>query len=654
MRVGLVGSGRLATAISTALVDAAEVIPLGAGAATTGCAVLVLASDTWDTRPHEAVRDAARRGAIPWLPVRAELGRVVIGPVEFPGEPGCATCAERRHRRARENPEGFDAVWHRHGQQLRDRPSAWLTHLACHAVAALAADEALRAVRAPQTARTRTALLSVNLGDLTVTPHRFLPDPTCPSCGQLPDDTADAARLQLHSRPKPAPDTFRLRPLATELDRLVATYVDAEVGLVHALRHGHRAGLGAATALLGLPGNTAAETAFGRARDYRSAELVALLEALERYGGATPGGKRTVVHASYAEVRERAIDPRTLGLYPADRYALPGFGYPPFREDQPRHWVWAYSFARKEPVLVPEGCAYYRTRHLRPDDPPLMYESSNGCALGSCLEEAVLYGLLEVAERDAFLLTWHARLPVPEIDPRTAPDQAIPLLVEEIERDTGYRVRLFDTTMEQGVPCVWSLATLRAEQADRPTLACAAGAHLDPWRAVTGSLSELGPILGHLIRRYPEEAARVRAMVDDPMQVQAMADHSLLYGNPVAARRLDFLLDPDVRATAPAAPRQPAPPVPSHDLRDDLLSTVQRYLDTGLDVVVVDQTTPEHRTSGFSCVKVIIPGALPMTFGHQNRRLHGLPRLLTVPHLLGYRDRPLHPSEINEHPHPFP
>jgi len=90
------------------------------------------------------------------------------------------------------------------------------------------------------------------------------------------------------------------------------------------------------------------------------------------------------------------------------------------------------------------------------------------------------------------------------------------------------------------------------------------------------------------------------------------------------------------------------------DLRDDLEEALRRYLDTGLDVIVVDQTTPEHRVGGFACVKVIIPGTIPMTFGHHNRRIDGLPRLYEIPHKLGYRTRPLTPGEINPHPHPFP
>ncbi|HET9256140.1 MAG TPA: YcaO-like family protein, partial [Pseudonocardiaceae bacterium] len=90
------------------------------------------------------------------------------------------------------------------------------------------------------------------------------------------------------------------------------------------------------------------------------------------------------------------------------------------------------------------------------------------------------------------------------------------------------------------------------------------------------------------------------------------------------------------------------------DLATDLTTAIGRYLARGLDVIVVDQTSPEHTRGGFRCAKVIVPGALPMTFGHRYRRVDGLPRLYSVPRLLGYRDHDLRPEEVNPHPHPFP
>ena len=609
--------------------------------------LVVVATDSWAVDGYLDVRKTCREQGVPWLPVRAELGRVVIGPIEVAGQAGCVECAQARRRRARRHPEGFDAVHTRHMEAITRRPSELLTVLAADLVAGLVADEAARLARDRKAARTNRAMLYVDLKTLQVSTHRFLPDPLCPECGDLPADDAASAWIHLRSRPKPKPDTYRVRAVADELETLKQTYVDAECGLIRTIRCDSVAGRAVAVAPMGLRDGHV-ENGYGRTRSYRASEMTALLEALERYGGVRPGGKRTTVRAGYQEVRDHAIDPRSLGPHSMESYRSPGFRYRPFDENMPCNWVWGYSFGRAAPILVPEAYAYYNT-HTKGS---FAYEISNGCALGSCLEEAILYGILEVAERDAFLMTWYARMPVPRVDPGSARDRAIPALVDTIEAETGYQVLIFDTTLEQGIPCFWVMAVNPSESDGAPKVVCAAGSHLDPERAVENALSELGPILSTLILTFPDESERARAMVADPALVKAMADHSVVNGHADAFHRFDFLSDsPQVRSFAdisqPGAYR-------NADLRDDLQAVIDRYLGTGLDVIVVDQTTPEHRAGGFSCAKVIIPGTLPMTFGHHHRRVTGLPRLYEIPRMLGYHPDRLDPRNINPHPHPFP
>jgi ribosomal protein S12 methylthiotransferase accessory factor len=83
-----------------------------------------------------------------------------------------------------------------------------------------------------------------------------------------------------------------------------------------------------------------------------------------------------------------------------------------------------------------------------------------------------------------------------------------------------------------------------------------------------------------------------------------------------------------------------------------------RYLHSGLDIIVVDQTTPEQRRGAFRCVKVIIPGLLPMTFGHAMRRITGFERLYhpyASSNLMpACRRQSLTDADINLYPHPFP
>jgi ribosomal protein S12 methylthiotransferase accessory factor len=190
------------------------------------------------------------------------------------------------------------------------------------------------------------------------------------------------------------------------------------------------------------------------------------------------------------------------------------------------------------------------------------------------------------------------------------------------------------------------------EGSTRPGRLCSAGAHPDPERAVGNALAELGPLLAAAIRDHPGQRERAAAMVADADLVRTMDDHSVVNAHPAVAPRFDFL----TRSTAVRDLRDVHRPAGMRgaDLRTDLDALIGRYIDSDLDVVVVDQTTPEHRAGGFSCVKVIVPGTLSMTFGQRHRRTEGVPRLLRIPHRLGGRDRLLEPGDLNPHPHPFP
>ncbi|MFF4323634.1 TOMM precursor leader peptide-binding protein [Streptomyces sp. NPDC001568] len=649
--VAVVGEGALANAVRQAFLTGEReftLVPSAPDGPLPPVDLVVVSNDGWDTRSYASVRAECARRSVPWLPVRAELAALVIGPLEREGEQGCGQCAELRRGRARQDPEGHTAVMGLHARELAERPSPALSPLAVQVAAAIVADIAGGPL-AGEEGRARRALLRVDPDTAAVSVHRFLPDPWCDVCGRLPDDSPERGRLAFAARPKSDPGNYRLGEI--DLDHLVRTYVDEETGLIRSLRTGSDGGVATAVAPLGVRGKTGApEYGFGRSRNYRTSRTTAILEGLERYGGGLPGGARSTVRATYRELADQALDPRSLGLHPEDHYRRPGFGLRPFDVDTPYDWVWGYSFKRQGPVLVPESCAYYRARHR--SEPGFVYEISNGCALGSGLEEAILHGVLEVVERDAFLLTWYARMPVPRLDLASASDRRVPLLAEAISADTGYEVRVFDTTLEEGVPAVWAIALDTGERPGYPRAVCTAGAHPDPERAVVNALAELGPMVTSGVARYPGEAERAALMTRDPWQVKEMGDHELLYGNPAAFDRLDFLLTADTqRAFADAFPGSR---IRNQDLGLDLEELTGRYLSSGLDVVVIDQTTPEHEVGGYRCVKTLIPGTLSMTFGHAYRRVDGLSRLLEMPHRLGHRNAPLLPHEINPHPHPFP
>lgn len=657
MPVKLVGQGLLHRTLARRLAGSRPVLPLDPSddlSVAGGCGAVVLASDGWEPEAHRALNAACRARALPWLPVYVEGGHAVIGPGTLPGQAGCAVCAQTRRHAARQDVEEFARLAKRFAAELAAPCASWLTTCGAELIATLVADELACLMANPQRARTRNALVRVDLAGLVTSVHPFLPDPWCAACGDLPEDTQQAARIVTRPRPKATPGGYRVRSLsgAGDRDRLLTQYVDAQVGVIPTLTRVGDSMFPGARSPIGLRQSFHRSVGSGRTLTAQAAEVTAVTEALERYGGLAPCGKRTVIRGSFAQLGDQALDPTRLGLHSDAQYALPDFRYQRYHPDLTLSWVWGHSFAQQRPLLVPERYAYYGLRHRETAERAFVSENSNGCALGGCLEEAILYGLLEVAERDAFLLTWYARLPVPRIDVASLRGRTTALIIERIERTTGYAIHLFNTTMEQQVPCVWVMAVDERDRVDHPKALCAAGAHLDPERALEGALLELARQLQHATRSWLDDRDRGLAMVADPFNVREMADHAPLYYAPEAFERLEFLVDTPRRQSFDEA--FPDRHVPSADLATDLQMTIERYLDTGLDVIVVDQTGPEHALEQFACVKVIVPGALPMVFGYQNQRIHGFERLYRVGYELGYHPRPLTHDELNPHPHPFP
>src|SRR5262249_15705862 len=278
-----------------------------------------------------------------------------------------------------------------------------------------------------------------------------------------------------------------------------------------------------------------------------------------------------------------------------------------------------------------------------------------GCAVGNCLEEAIFHGILEVAERDAFLLTWYAQLSVPRLDPHSATDPQLALMLENIESASGYTILVFNTTLDHGVPCCWVMAVDEQERDGMPKALCAAGSHPNPELAVLNALQELEMMVKRLFNNFQIPRDRALEMLFDPLSVKEMEDHSVLYYLPEAFERLSFLYDsPQSPQTFSFAFSDFYNRETQMDLRDNLTALIDYYARRGIDVVVVDQTAPEHAAQGFRCVKVIMPGMLPMPFGHQYRRNTGFQRLYHLPAELGYHSGPLMDADINPHPHPFP
>ena len=394
---------------------------------------------------------------------------------------------------------------------------------------------------------------------------------------------------------------------------------------------------GVATVALPVRLGRQADVAVGRALDYRQAERTAIFEALERH--CSMHRHQAIVRASYAQLA-RAADPTQFLLPTRADLAQLGAGWHPYRPELRLDWTPAYSCAKRREVWIPARLAFFGYDA----DPRYVSESTSGSALGSSREEAMLHALMEVIERDAFLMTWYCRRPATRL--RLPHDPTTQLLMDAARRQ-GYALHALDTTLETGLPSVWVLA--RREQDGGAATLSSAGAHLQPLRALHGAMLEVVASISLLGQQW--DVARSDQLARHPEKVHTPLDHFLLFADPAYAHALDFLQrGPQADLTEAFAPHvalwQGSNPA------EHLKRLLTRLIDVHGDVYFVDQTVKEVRQLGLHCVRAIVPGSLPMTFGHWQRRGTFSPRRQSLCHAL-------HPSLTSSDvaawftPHPF-
>ncbi|MEU1279139.1 TOMM precursor leader peptide-binding protein [Streptomyces sp. NPDC005805] len=620
--------------------------------------------------PHAAVRPAATVHLTSRAVLLGPWGGDAVDPGGS-GDPGgsrdpggdagpapraCGQCLAMRWQRLRSRSE-------REALELGGEPhgaAAWpvFTEYALDAVWAAYRAMLAGARPAPSTAspadRELPQVTRVDLGTLATATFPLLPEPLCPSCVTERPDTAESARMRLGPAPKPDPDGYRLRALGSY--RLPTT----------ALANPVCGALGSDTWINPASTTTApvAGTHFvrgyaglndvtwsGQANAYATSRTLAQLEGLERYAGTHRRRGTSPVTASLSALRADgvpALDPADCGFYAPETYARDHL-VSPFDPDRPIPWVWGHSLREDRPILVPARLAHYSAGV---DADNFVFECSNGCATGGSLAEAILFGLLELIERDAFLLAWYGRARLTAIDLTGCRAPAVRSMIDRAALH-GYDVHAFDTRMDLAVPVVTALAVRR--DGGLGTLSFSAAAGFDPEDTVEAALSEVLTYIPHLPYQVADRRAELEAMAGDFTKVLHLKDHAQLYGLPAMAEHAREYLEPAaVRPLADAfadwAPRRPR----TGDLMDDLRLLRDELVGAGFDVIAVDQTTPEQRRMGLHTVSTTVPGLLPLDFGWTRQRALLMPRLRTALRVAGRRTDDLREDEIKAVPHPFP
>lgn len=541
------------------------------------------------------------------LPLLWTACDVWIGPVLAPNARGCALCLGRWLRQP-DLPDQGGTV------QRFDSPASAIrlpilrSLAARHAAQLAGADTGHDGDTHPS-----RAVVHFDTRPIAVRQHHFLPHPHCPRCGI--DRAASAPIVALTDA---GGASLRGDNQAIELATLRDRYFDVECGLVKRVGTIDSALTPMAAAIfIQDRGRNELQTGIGRTGSRRGSEQVAILEALERFAGSQAVAGHPAAIGPYRP-RSAMVAPESFILHDPAQIDEPGFTLARYDPDMPVAWVPARNLTTGAEQLIPEQFVYYgRDPAASHQLNRYVFEISNGCALGSDPAEAALHGLFEVIERDAFLCLWYLQKTPPEIDLDSIDDCELALIRARIEGE-GFELRAFDASTIRSICAV--VIAISDPASDTPFAGiCASGAHRDPIAALKGALVEAASSFT-TVQRDAMGAARATAltMLGNDSLVQVMDDHMLLYSSPEAQQRLDFLLHNRPRqAFADLFGDAPMPCGSSAALAE----TVRELDALGYQPLVVDQSFDLLAASGLHCVKTLVPGMLPMTFGHQYRRV---------------------------------
>ncbi len=572
-----------------------------------------------------------------WMLIKPVGTTFWLGPTFQPNQSGCWNCLVQRlkiHRR-------LESLF-----QLDDNIRPLLPSLnsfpaAPEAILNLSATEIIKWVLLGENRVLAENIVTLDTITLKTEKHVFVKRPQCPCCGD-PSLVANRMQQPIVLKSQRAFFTMDSGHRTLSADETVARlehHISKITGIVETLQRKDTNNLGIInTYSSGLNVNYQAKSYrglysllqnqdLGKGITTSQAKASALCEAIERYSSSFQGDEYRI-KASYLELGARAIHPNECMRFSEEQYLHAdewnnqsrrmAFNCVPPRFDETAEieWTPVWSLTWNEFKYLPTDYCYYRYTGEHLSSTPAC---SNGNAAGNSLEEAILHGFIELAERDCASVWWYNRVERPAVDLASFGDSYIERLqvyYNSINRDLW----VLDITSDLNIPAFVALS--RRQGTKREDIIFGFGTCLDPRIGILKALTELNQSLGLFL---------------------SVEDGELPQGNKEAAQWWQTATIENQPYLSPKQGSKPKtysdyPRQWSDDIKDDVMLCARIAKQHNLETLVLDLTQPDI---GLNVVKIIVPG-----LRHFWRRL-GPGRLYDVPVELGWLDKPLPENEMN-------
>ncbi len=386
-------------------------------------------------------------------------------------------------------------------------------------------------------------------------------------------------------KPSTTPTEVRMETSRSIFERLARKYVGRNK-LVTQVRllslNGQVSSRSYANATYSIGTSLPEQLSWGNGTNLYQAQLKTIAEAVERSCSAAIRIDREV---AANELDVDWLDPRTVAPLSKRQYRM----FPklqPFDSSMAWQWVEGRYWQTGQRIMVPIDLVYYPIDASEYDRKLCCYTTSSGVAAHETIEQAVEGGLLELIERDAFILAWHTKPQhLSKLDVHAWQDSPLANYIASYFKQ-GVEV-LFITVNNSGKAAV--ILCIMMRQKGYGKLGVGAGASFTNYaEAAEKAFYEAECVW----LTQPAESPRIMYAKD----VEHVADHLNFYQNSSRQRALNKWL--------PSATMLP----------QAINDSVDRY-----NPIVVDLYT----SRSLQVVRVIEPALVPMSFGYgQEHYLH--------------------------------
>ena len=314
-----------------------------------------------------------------------------------------------------------------------------------------------------------------------------------------------------------------------------------------------------------------------------------------------------------------------------------------FNNQSKFRWAEGKSLMTGSRAFIPAQMVFWNYR-LAVDEPFIQQSTTNGNGGMFTLEEAILSGLYELIERDAFLVYWFNSIAPRRIRKDSLKNPKFQELLSDINR-YNIDIEILDITSDLGIPVFAVVLLDHSKQGPAVILASSCGP--DPEVLVLRIINE-ALLVRHLQRERMDSPYPDLPESYEPFSLPiGHFDRVKLWANPKMMNNIDFFLSGPIVSIEEYRSHLKMPTNPNERLKKH--TELFQKKGEEYEIFYYEAKHPALKALGYRVVSVNVPALIPLHL-HETCASLGAERISETCLNMGYKL----PSAINSIPHPFP